>query len=635
MRDLKIIARYLGPYKRDFILAAVCMLFEGTLELLIPYLTAGLIDEGIVAGDLSHVWATGAEMLACGIVAMGFGMAFSRCSARAAMGLGANLRDAEFEAIQRYSYENLDHFDTSSLVTRMTTDVTVIQNALMNGFRPMMRGPVMFTAGLILASLLSVRLACVFFVMLPLLAVALALIVRHVAPLYRVLQGVMDELNDVVQESVTAIRAVKAFVRGEWVEQRFGAVNGRLADTSTRTFGGAVLNLPLFQTVMYSSDVLILALGGSMIMAGQLKVGELTGFMSYVLQITNSLMMISNVFLLLTRALTSVGRISEVLDERPLIESPTGADALRAPTDGGIEFRDVSFKYRANAAEDVLEHVSLRIESGSTVGVLGGTGSGKSSLVQLIARLYDATEGTVLVGGRDVRDYDLAVLRDAVGIVLQKNVLFTGTVRENLLWGNENATDEELLEACRAACVDEFLDRIGGLDGDLGQGGAGVSGGQKQRLCIARTLLKHPRVLIFDDSTSAVDMATEEKIRENLSHIPGVTTIIIAQRITSVMDADRIIVIDDGQVHGQGTHAELLANDSIYQEIYASQMEFAGDDGDVKDVDDRAAAADADSAAAAAAAGVASAADATVVAAVPDTAPDSDSVDAKGGRHHA
>lgn len=635
MRDLKIIARYLGPYKRDFILAAVCMLFEGTLELLIPYLTAGLIDEGIVAGDLSHVWATGAEMLACGIVAMGFGMAFSRCSARAAMGLGANLRDAEFEAIQRYSYENLDHFDTSSLVTRMTTDVTVIQNALMNGFRPMMRGPVMFTAGLILASLLSVRLACVFFVMLPLLAVALALIVRHVAPLYRVLQGVMDELNDVVQESVTAIRAVKAFVRGEWVERRFGAVNGRLADTSTRTFGGAVLNLPLFQTVMYSSDVLILALGGSMIMAGQLKVGELTGFMSYVLQITNSLMMISNVFLLLTRALTSVGRISEVLDERPLIESPTGADALRAPTDGGIEFRDVSFKYRANAAEDVLEHVSLRIESGSTVGVLGGTGSGKSSLVQLIARLYDATKGTVLVGGRDVRDYDLAVLRDAVGIVLQKNVLFTGTVRENLLWGNENATDEELLEACRAACVDEFLDRIGGLDGDLGQGGAGVSGGQKQRLCIARTLLKHPRVLIFDDSTSAVDMATEAKIRENLSHIPGVTTIIIAQRITSVMDADRIIVIDDGQVHGQGTHAELLANDSIYKEIYASQMEFAGDDGDVKDVDDRAAAADADSAAAGVDAGVASAADATVVAAVPDTAPDSDSVDAKGGEHHA
>ena len=429
MRDLKIIARYLGPYKRDFILAAVCMLFEGTLELLIPYLTAGLIDEGIVAGDLSHVWATGAEMLACGIVAMGFGMAFSRCSARAAMGLGANLRDAEFEAIQRYSYENLDHFDTSSLVTRMTTDVTVIQNALMNGFRPMMRGPVMFTAGLILASLLSVRLACVFFVMLPLRAVALALIVRHVAPLYRVLQGVMDELNDVVQESVTAIRAVKAFVRGEWVEQRFGAVNGRLADTSTRTFGGAVLNLPLFQTVMYSSDVLILALGGSMIMAGQLKVGELTGFMSYVLQITNSLMMISNVFLLMTRALTSVQRVGEVLAERPTIASP--AQAIAEVPDGSIAFDHASFRYHADAETDVLHDITLSFSAGSTIGVLGGTGSGKSSLVQLLGRLYDVTEGAVLVGGHDVRSYDLASLRRAVGIALQRPVLFSGTVREN------------------------------------------------------------------------------------------------------------------------------------------------------------------------------------------------------------
>lgn len=469
MRDLKIIARYLGPYKRDFILAAVCMLFEGTLELLIPYLTAGLIDEGIVAGDLSHVWATGAEMLACGIVAMGFGMAFSRCSARAAMGLGANLRDAEFEAIQRYSYENLDHFDTSSLVTRMTTDVTVIQNALMNGFRPMMRGPVMFTAGLILASLLSVRLACVFFVMLPLLAVALALIVRHVAPLYRVLQGVMDELNDVVQESATAIRAVKAFVRGEWVEQRFGAVNGRLADTSTRTFGGAVLNLPLFQTVMYTSDVLILALGGSMIMAGQLKVGELTGFMSYVLQITNSLMMISNVFLLMTRALTSVQRVGEVLAERPTIASP--AQAIAEVPDGSIAFDHASFRYHADAETDVLHDITLSFSAGSTIGVLGGTGSGKSSLVQLLGRLYDVTEGAVLVGGHDVRSYDLASLRRAVGIALQRPVLFSGTVRENLLWGRPDATDEELLEACRVAAVDEFLDRIGGLDGDLGQGG--------------------------------------------------------------------------------------------------------------------------------------------------------------------
>ena len=327
---------------------------------------------------------------------------------------------------------------------------------------------------------------------------------------------------------------------------------------------------------MYVAALSILWIGGRMILAGKLGVGSLTGFMSYVLLIMNSLMMISNVFLLLTRALTSVGRIAEVLDEEPFIANPAGDLAIAAPADGSIEFRDVSFKYRADAAEDVLEHIDLRIESGSTVGILGGTGSGKSSLVQLIARLYDATEGAVLVGGRDVRDYDLATLRDAVGIVLQKNVLFTGTVRENLQWGNPQASDDELLAACRAACVDEFLDRIGGLDGELGQGGAGVSGGQKQRLCIARTLLKHPRVLIFDDSTSAVDMATDAKIREHIARIPDTTVLIIAQRIASVMDADCIVVLDDGRVHGVGTHEELLASDNIYQEIYASQMEFAG-----------------------------------------------------------
>ena len=570
MRDLKLIARYLGPYKRDFFLAAVCMVFEGTLELLIPFLTAGLIDQGIVAGDMSHVWVTGAEMLACGIVAMGFGMAFSRCSARAAMGLGANLRDAEFEAIQRYSYENLDHFDTSSLVTRMTTDVTVIQNAFMNGFRPMMRGPVMFTAGLVLASMLSVRLACVFFVMLPLLAVALVLIVRHVAPLYRVLQSVMDELNDVVQESVTAIRAVKAFVRGEWVEGRFGAVNERLTDTSTHTFGSAALNLPLFQAVMYTSDVLILALGGSMIMAGQLKVGELTGFMSYVLQITNSLMMISNVFLLMTRALTSVQRVGEVLAENPTIASPE--HAIAEVPDGSIEFDHASFKYHADAEADVLHDITLKFPAGSTIGVLGGTGSGKSSLVQLLGRLYDVTGGAVLVGGHDVRSYDVAALRRAVGIALQRPVLFSGTVRENLLWGRPDATDDELLEACRVAAADEFLGRIGGLDGDLGQGGDNVSGGQRQRLCIARALVRRPRVLVLDDSTSAVDMATDARIREGLWQLTGVTKVIVAQRVASVADADQIVILDNGEVHAVGTPAELLAHDPIYQELYHTQV---------------------------------------------------------------
>ena len=576
MRNLKLLMSYLGEFKRDFVLGVLFIAVETTLELFIPVIMANIIDTGVPARDMGYILFQGALMLVCAAASLVLGLGYARYSARVAVGLGANLRQAEYEKIQTLAFGNLDEYETSSLVTRMTTDITVIQNAVGNGFRPMVRGPVNLVMGLVYAFVLSRELAAIFAVILPVLAIVLGIITVRVSPLYRRLQTSMDHLNGVVQEDLTAVRAVKAYVRADHECEKFDDVNTELAGTATKTFGTAVLNLPVFQLSMYVAAVSILWIGGRMIIEGRLGVGSLTGFMSYVLLIMNSLMMISNVFLLLTRALTSVGRIAEVLDEEPLITAPTGEAAQAAPADGSIEFRDVSFKYRADAAEDVLEHIDLSIENGSTVGVLGGTGSGKSSIVQLIPRLYDATEGAVLVGGRDVRSYDLATLRDAVGIVLQKNVLFTGTVRENLKWGNAGATDEELLAACRAACVDEFLDRIGGLDGDLGQGGENVSGGQKQRLCIARTLLKHPRVLIFDDSTSAVDMATEAKIRENLSRIAGVTTIIIAQRITSVMDADRIFVIDDGHVHGQGTHAELLAHDTIYQEIYASQMELAG-----------------------------------------------------------
>ena len=544
---------------------------ETVLELFIPVIMANIIDVGVPAGDINYMLLQGSYMLVCAALSLVLGLGYAHTSARVASGLGANLREAEYKKIQTLAFGNLDNYDASSLVTRMTTDITVIQNAVGNGFRPMVRGPVTLIVGLIYALMLSRPLATVFAIILPVLAIVLGAITYRVSPLYRQLQTSMDHLNGVVQEDLTAVRAVKAYVRTEHEEAKFDTVNTELAGTATKTFGTAVLNLPVFQLSMYVAALSILWIGGRMILAGKLGVG--------------SLMMISNVFLLLTRALTSVGRIAEVLDEEPFIANPAGDLAIAAPADGSIEFRDVSFKYRADAAEDVLEHIDLRIESGSTVGILGGTGSGKSSLVQLIARLYDATEGAVLVGGRDVRDYDLATLRDAVGIVLQKNVLFTGTVRENLQWGNPQASDDELLAACRAACVDEFLDRIGGLDGELGQGGAGVSGGQKQRLCIARTLLKHPRVLIFDDSTSAVDMATDAKIREHIARISDTTVLIIAQRIASVMDADRIVVLDDGRVHGVGTHEELLAGDNIYQEIYASQMEFAGnaDAGDGND----------------------------------------------------
>ena len=515
-------------------------------------------------------------MLACGLVALAFGLGYARASARAAMGLGANLREAEYEQIQRFSFENLDHFETSSLVTRMTTDVTVIQNALTGGFRPMLRGPVMLVMGLLFASVMSLRLAAVFFVLLPILALTLVVIIGRVAPRYAVLQRAMDELNEVVQEVLTAVRAIKAFVREEWACERFGTVNADLADTATGTFKLAVLNMPIFQVAMYSASVLIMWFGGQMILAGTLQVGELTGFMSYVLQITNSLMMISNVFLLMTRALTSVRRVGEVLDEAPAIESP--ANAIEEVPDGSIEFRDVSFRYAAGSGADVLSHVTLSFPAGSTVGVLGGTGSGKSSLVQLLPRLYDVSAGAVLVGGHDVRSYDVHALRDNVGIVLQKNVLFSGTVRDNLRWGAPNATDEELRKACRVACVDEFLDRIGGLDADLGQGGANVSGGQKQRLCIARTLLKRPRVLVFDDSTSACDMTTDAKIRAGLAELKDVTKVVIAQRVASVMDADQIVMLDEGRVSAVGTHDELLASNPIYQELYRTQMTAAGDE---------------------------------------------------------
>ena len=577
MRNLKILFSYLGAYRRDAILGVMFVSVETALELFIPVIMANIIDVGVPTGDVNYMLLQGAFMIVCAAFSLVLGLGYARASARVASGLGANLREAEYRKIQTLAFGNLDNYDASSLVTRMTTDITVIQNAIGNGFRPMVRGPVTLIVGLVYALVLSRPLATVFAIILPVLAIVLGVITYRVSPLYRQLQTSMDHLNGVVQEDLIAVRAVKAYVRAEHEEAKFDTVNTELAHTATKTFGNAVLNLPVFQLSMYVAAISILWIGGRMIIAGELGVGSLTGFMSYVLLIMNSLMMISNVFLLLTRALASVERISRVIDEESLIQAPAADAAVREVADGSVEFRNVSFKYRADAAEDVLEYIDLRIEPGSTVGVLGGTGSGKSSLVQLIARLYDATEGTVLVGGCDVRDYDLAALRDAVGIVLQKNVLFTGTVRENLQWGAPDATDEELLRACRAACVDEFLDRIGGLDGELGQGGAGVSGGQKQRLCIARTLLKHSRVLIFDDSTSAVDMATDAKIREHIAQIPDTTVIIIAQRIASVMDADRIVVLDDGRVHGVGTHQELLAGDNIYQEIYASQMEFAGD----------------------------------------------------------
>ena len=577
MEDLRYVARYLHGYRLDMLVAALLIMGETVAELAIPFLMARIVDVGIASGSLALVLATGRRMVVVALLAGVCGLGYSHFSAKAAMGFGANLREAEYAHLQQYAFANLDEFESSSLVTRLTTDITVIQNAFVMGVRPLLRSPVMLVAGLLLACAMSARLAAVFFVILPFLAVALGLIVHHVAPQYAVLQGVMDRLNETLQEDLVAIRAIKAYVREGHVAKRFEDVNASLADTATHTFGGAVLNMPVFQAAMAVANVGLLWFGGQMVASGEIGVGTLTGFMSYVLLIMNSLNMISSVFLLLARAITSVGRVCEVLREEPAMDpNPTGAKEV---SDGSVELRDVSFKYSASARRNVLEHVSLRFEPGSTVGILGGTGSGKSSLVQLLPRLYDATEGAVYVGGRDVRDYDVHALRAGVGMVLQKNVLFSGTVRDNLRWGNPKASDQEILQACRVACVDEFLDRIGGLDADLGHGGGNVSGGQKQRLCIARTLLAHPKVMVFDDSTSAVDTATDARIRAGLARLRDVTKVIIAQRVSSVMDADQIVILDDGRVHATGTHAQLLASDPIYQELYYSQN-TTGDDGD-------------------------------------------------------
>lgn len=578
MKDMKRLFGYMGPYKKDMILGALFVMIETGFELFIPIMISNLIDIGVANHDVNYIYVKGVQMALLALGALVTGLLYAHFSAKASYGWGAEIRKAEYARVQQYAFSNLDHFVTSSLITRMTTDVNVLQNMIISGFRPITRGPSLLIMGIGLSFYMNPKLAFVFVVCTPILAIILFVIVRKVAPMYTRLQSIMDRLNQVVQENLTAIRAVKAFVRDEYEEDKFEEVNRDMAKSSETTFHYAVLNLPAFQGIMYTTIVMILWFGGNMILKSELAVGNLTGFLSYVMQVINSLMMLANVFLLLTRSLASAHRIAEILDENIVLTSPENGE--KKVKDGSIDFENVSFKYREDAREYALENVNLHIPAGQTIGVIGTTGSAKTTLVQLIPRLYDATTGVVRVGGINVHDYDLSVLRDSVNITLQKNVLFSGTVRENLKWGNPFADDETIWKACRAACADEFLSRMpDGLDTMLEQGGNNLSGGQKQRLCIARALLGNAKILIFDDSTSAVDTATEKKIRKALADYKDVTKIIIAQRITSVMNTDQIVILDDGKVHRVGTHKELLANDPIYQEIYASQMKGGNDDG--------------------------------------------------------
>ena len=579
MQDLRLIFSYGKPYRRDLFTAVGLIFIECIFEMVIPVLMSSLVDDGVPDHNMAVIFRQGGLMILCAVLALITGLLYARFAARFANGFASELRLAEYAAVQKFDFANLDHFSDASLVTRMTTDVTVMLNAVNSGLRPLVRSPVMLAMGLAMACLLSPKLTLVFLITTPILAVVLAWIVLKVGPLYGRQQSAVDHLNGRIQESLTAIRAIKAFVRGDHENAQFDAVNTELSDASTETFRYAVLNLPAFQTVMYTAIVCILWFGGNFVLVGSMTVGQLTAFLSYVLQVINSVMLFSGVFLQMSRSLASASRIREVLTEQP--DLANAAKPLTAIPDGAIDFENVSFKYNVKAKKNALSDITLHIPAGATVGVIGGTGAAKTTLVQLIPRLYDATAGTVKVGGRDVRDYDLTALRDAVGIVLQKNLLFSGSIRDNLKWGNPDATDDELWAACRAAHADEFLARMpAGLDTDLGQGGCNVSGGQKQRLCIARTLLKHPKVLIFDDSTSAVDTATESGIRRALAELTDVTKLIIAQRISSVQSADLIVILEDGRLHAVGTHDELLQKDTIYQEIYHSQMKGGDADGE-------------------------------------------------------
>ena len=568
------------PYAKWICVGVACSALEAVFELLIPLVMSDIVDIGIATGDQDFILRKGGLMMAMAVVSLCFGVGAAICSSVAGQGFGANLRRAEYGHIQEFAFSNIEKFSTASLVTRLTNDVNNMQMSLMMEMRLLIRAPVMLISALILSVRISYQLSNVFLVALPLLLVTVAIILVRVGPMFRSLQEKTDALNLVVQENLTGIRVVKSFVREDHEREKFAKRNQDLKNTSLRAFGTVVVNMPIMMLIVYGTIIAVMWFGGKMVYAGTLDAGKLITFFTYITQIMMSLMMVSMVFMMLTRSVACARRIVEVLDERPAITDEKAAEGTVVET-GDISFDHVFFKYNEESSEWILQDVNVRVRSGQTVGVLGGTGSGKTSLVSLIPRLYEAQEGTVSVGGRPVADYTIEHLRDAVSVVLQKNTLFSGTIRENLMWGDPNATEEQLWAACRAACADEFLERMpDGLDTDLGQGGVNVSGGQKQRLCIARAILKQPRVLILDDSTSAVDTATDAKIRTAFANeLKDTTKIIIAQRVTSVMDADLILVMDQGRVVAQGTHDELMADCDIYREVYQSQQEGASIDG--------------------------------------------------------
>ena len=577
---LRKLARYTKGYGIYILLGVLCSVGESVLELELPQAMSEIVDVGIANGDRSYILLTGLKMFLMAIAALLCGVGAAALAAKASMGFGANLRQAEYEQVQRFSFANIEHFSTASLITRLTNDISSVQMTLFMGMRMCVRAPVMLVTALIKAMEISLDLSQVFLVVIPLLIIAVVIVIRYVGPFFTALQSATDDMNLVVQENLNAVRVVKSFVREDEEKEKFRVRSDKLRDTAERAFGFVVTFMPIMIMLMGGTIVSIMWLGGHDVVEGTLLSGDLMAFFTYASEILMSLMMVSMVLMILTRAIACGKRVVEVLDEQPQI-TDDGADKTLTVENGDIRFDHVYFKYHPTAENWNLTDIDLHIESGMTVGILGGTGSAKTTLVSMIPRLYEVNEGGVYVGGRNVKEYTMEALRDGCAMVLQKNTLFSGTIRENLRWGRADATDQEIEEACRMACADEFIEKMpDGYDTYIEQGGTNVSGGQKQRLCIARALLRRPKVLILDDSTSAVDTATDARIRAALkTALPDATKLIIAQRITSVMDADRIIVLDDGHVVGLGTHEQLMESCGIYREVYESQQEGVSIDG--------------------------------------------------------
>ncbi len=574
---LKTLGAHIREYKRASILTPIFMILEVLFEMIIPFLMASIIDKGIEAGNMGHIYKVGAFMVVAAFLGLLAGLLGGRYGAIASAGFAKNVRKAMYDNIQTFSFSNIDKFSTSGLVTRLTTDVTNLQNAYQMILRMCMRAPASLICAMCMAFYTNIRIASIYLIAVFLLGIVLFIIIKITMKYFNQVFKKYDKLNESVQENVSAIRVVKAYAREGHEKEKFDTAGGNIYKMFVKAESLIALNSPIMQFTVYTCILLISWIGANMIVGSSLTTGELTALLSYCMNILMSLMMLSMIFVMITLSIASAERIVEVLDEKADITNPE--NPVLEVTDGSVVFDHVNFRYKKDAEDYVLKDINLDIHTGETVGILGGTGSAKSSLVNLISRLYDVTDGQVKVGGRDVREYDIEVLRDEVSVVLQKNVLFSGTVLENLRWGDKNATREECIHACELACADEFISKMkDGYDTYIEQGGSNVSGGQKQRICIARALLKKPKILILDDSTSAVDTATDAKIRKAFAEeIPGTTKFIIAQRISSIEHCDRIIVMEDGMVDGFGTHKELLENNEIYHDIYESQMSGSGD----------------------------------------------------------